>query len=122
MDKVFSYGTKDANYLSRRAKTVIIGVECFPDEYCFCPSVDTMSIDAGFDIFLHEIKSGFLARTGTDAGRHLLNKLTKTKKASASQIKELDRLREKKEASFKTRLDAPAKDLPGIYALNAMNN
>jgi len=116
MDKVFSYGTGDANYLSRRADTIIVGAECFPDEYCFCSSVETMNVNTGFDIFLHEIKSGFLVRTGTDVGRHLLNKLTKTVKASASQIKELDRLKNKKDGAFKTRLNAPAKDLPGIYA------
>src|SRR3990172_2870662 len=35
MDRVFSYGTPDPNYLKRREQTVVIGTECLPDSFCF---------------------------------------------------------------------------------------
>ncbi|MBI5586967.1 MAG: 4Fe-4S dicluster domain-containing protein [Deltaproteobacteria bacterium] len=116
MDRVFSYGAPDPNYLEKRKRTVIIGTDCFPDAYCFCASVGTMDVEEGFDLFLHEVKSGFLVRVGTERGGKLLRKFTNTRAASAKEVKELQEQRSKKESSFVTTLDAPAEDLPGIYA------
>ena len=116
MDRVFSYGTPDPNYLEKRKRTVIIGTGCFPDEYCFCSSVGTMDVDSGFDLFLYPVKSGFVVRVGTKQGEKLLKEFTKTRAASAKLFKELLAEREKKVSSFKTTLDAPPEDLPGIYS------
>ncbi len=116
LDRVFGYGTPDANYLKRREKTIIIGTECLPDEYCFCSSVDTMKVDSGFDIFAHEIKSGFVLRTATEKGKRLLKRFAKTRKAGKREIEELHEREKEKEASFKTRLDADADSLPLIYS------
>ncbi|HXI09216.1 MAG TPA: 4Fe-4S dicluster domain-containing protein, partial [Thermodesulfobacteriota bacterium] len=116
MDRVFSYGTPDPNYLEKRKRTVIIGTGCFPDEYCFCSSVGTMDVDSGFDLFLYPVKSGFVVRVGTKRGEKLLKEFTKTRAVSAKLFKELLVEREKKASSFKTTLEAPPEELPGIYS------
>jgi sulfhydrogenase subunit beta (sulfur reductase) len=116
MDRVFSYGTPDPNYLEKRKRTIIIGTDCFPDEYCFCSSVGTMDAVEGFDLFLHPVKRGFLVRVGSKVGEKLLKDFTKARAATVKEVKELEKEREKKARSFVTKLDAPAKDLPGIYA------
>ncbi|MBI1912197.1 MAG: 4Fe-4S dicluster domain-containing protein [Deltaproteobacteria bacterium] len=115
MDRVFAAGTPDPNYLSRRAKTIIIGTECFPDKFCFCKSVGTMTVEEGFDIFLHKLKKGFLVRTGSVKGEEILSRLTKSRPAAFKEIKEVEALQKVKEGSFITTLDAPAEELPGIY-------
>lgn len=115
MDRVFANGVPDANYLKRRGHTVIIGTECVPDDYCFCASVGTMTVEEGFDIFLHKIKNGYLARTATDRGKKLLAKAS-TRPATGKETAGLEGFLKKKESSFKVRLDAPKEDLPGIYA------
>jgi len=116
MDRVFASGTPDPNYLEKRKKTVIIGTDCFPDRYCFCSSVGTMDVDKGFDLFMHRLKSGFVVRVSTKQGERLLNEFTSAREATSAQLKELGAGREKKERSFTAKLEAPAKDLPGIYA------
>lgn len=116
MDRIFAYGSADSNYLARRAKTVIIGTDCMPDKYCFCSSLGNSEVDGGFDIFLNEVKGGYLTRTATERGAMLLAKYADTRKATALQVKELEKLLKKKEESFIAKLDAPASDLPSIYA------
>ncbi len=116
LDRVFEYGTPDANYLKRREKTIIIGTECMPDDYCFCSSVNTMKVDSGFDVFAHEIKRGYLLRTATDRGRRLLKRFADTRRATGKEIEEMEERERVKEDSFKTRLDADADSLPLIYS------
>lgn len=116
MDKVFACGKADPNYLAKREKTIIIGADCMPDKYCFCASLGTMTADAGFDLFIHKIKKGFLLRSGSLKGQKILTKYTKTRVAADKEIKELETLYEEKEGSFTTRLDAAPSALPDIYA------
>jgi ferredoxin len=116
MDRVFSYGAKDANYLARRAKTIVIGADCFPDKYCFCEGVGAMTVDEGFDLFLHAVGSGFLVRTGTERGAGLLSRYARARAPKAAELREMEAAEEKRGSAFATRLDAPAERLPGIYA------
>ncbi|MBI5682883.1 MAG: 4Fe-4S dicluster domain-containing protein [Deltaproteobacteria bacterium] len=115
-DRVFAYGTPDANYLKRREKTIIIGSECMPDKFCFCKSVNTSNIESGFDLFLHEIKRGYLIRIGTDKGKELLLKYTKIRKATLKEISKLADFKNKKEQSFSIKLDIDPSHLPLLYA------
>lgn len=116
MDRVFAYGTPDVNYLKKREKTIIIGTECLPDKFCFCKSVNTMTVDNGFDLFLHDIGAGFLVRIGTEKGKELLFKHTKTRKANLKEISKLAEFQKKKESLFTAKLNADASTLPLIYA------
>jgi len=116
MDRVFEYGTPDVNYLARRKKTIIIGADCVPDDYCFCSSVGTMTVDSGFDLFIYRLKKGVLVRVGTKRGANLLERYAGGRPASMSQILEKERREAVRLVSFKTRLDAPPTALPEIYA------
>ncbi len=116
LDKVFSYGTPDRNYMERRKKTIIIGMDCMPDEHCFCMSVNTMEVASGFDLFLHVIEGGFLVRTGTERGAELLSRHASTQPAKKKDIRGLEEFRQKKERAFITRLEAEPDALPLIYA------
>lgn len=116
MDRVFSYGAPDANYLARRKRTIIIGSDCVPDRYCFCKSLGNTDVDSGFDIFLHRLKRGFLVRTGTEAGADLIRKFAGPRMPSRRELTELEKFRIRRESSFTATLEAPPDGLPGIYA------
>ena len=116
LGRVFAHGTPDVNYLKKREKTITIGVDCMPDKYCFCKSVNTMTVDSGFDLFLHDIGAGFVIEVGTQTGKGLLHKHTKTKKATQRQIKKIAELRNKKTEMFVTKLNAEASTLPLLYS------
>lgn len=116
MDAVFSSATKDPNYLARRENTLIIGTECLPDEYCFCKSLDTMTIESGFDVFLHEVKNGYLVRTDSEEGKRVLEKYANSSEATEKELKELDSFKAKKEGKFVRKINAPHSTLPLIYS------
>ncbi|MBI5235925.1 MAG: 4Fe-4S dicluster domain-containing protein [Deltaproteobacteria bacterium] len=116
MDRVFSTGSTDVNYLARRERTLIIGADCMPDDYCFCESLGTETIDKGFDLFLTEIKSGLLVSIGSEKGEAILSKYTKPLPPKDVHLRESAKALEKKKRSFKARLSAPKEELPGIYA------
>ncbi|MBI5047565.1 MAG: 4Fe-4S dicluster domain-containing protein [Deltaproteobacteria bacterium] len=144
LDRVFSYGPSDVNYIKRREKTLIAGIDCIPDKYCFCKSVNTMNVDSGFDIFLHPLRglnrknnrttnqldnldrqtfnwghdmnAGFLVEIGTQRGKDLLHKYTKTRKATAKEIKKIAEFKDKKAELFAASINVEASSLPLIYS------
>jgi len=116
LDRVFAYGTADANYLKRREKTIIIGIDCIPDKYCFCKDVNTMTVESGFDLFIHNIETGFLMESGTPKGKKLLLKYAKTRKASKGEVKKLSQIQNQKKEIFVTSINADASTLPLIYS------
>lgn len=119
MDRVFSSGAPDANYLAKRAKTIIIGTDCLPDEYCFCKSLGTGTIDKGFDLFMHAAEGGHLVRAGSKAGEDILKKYARPEKPSSADIKRLEKRAKQRDGMFKAHIDAPPHTLPEIYSKSA---
>ena len=50
----------DSYYFAKRNQVVIVGLDCVPDEYCFCRSTGTDFVDSGFDLFLSDIDGSYL--------------------------------------------------------------
>jgi len=68
LDMVFSGKYVDSYYFARRNRAIIIGLDCIPDEFCFCRSTGTDFVDSGFDLFLSDIDDSYLVRVGTSIG------------------------------------------------------
>jgi len=68
LDMVFSGKYVDSYYFARRRRALIIGLDCTPDELCFCRSTGTDFVDSGFDLFLSDIDDSYLVRVGTSIG------------------------------------------------------
>ena len=72
LDDCLFEGESDSSYKAKREATLLIGVDCTPDEYCFCTSLGTDRIAAGFDLFLHRRDDSYLIQSGSERGRQLL--------------------------------------------------
>ena len=72
MDSRFIDDQPDPYYQKRRENGIIIGLSCLPDEYCFCNVRRIEFVDAGFDLFLHELPDGYLVRVGTVTGHKII--------------------------------------------------
>lgn len=68
LDLVFSGRFVDTYYFARRSRVAIIGLDCIPDDLCFCRSTGTDFVDSGFDLFLSDIDDSYLVRVGTSIG------------------------------------------------------
>jgi NAD(P)H-flavin reductase len=72
LDDCLFEGETDSSYRAKREATLLIGVDCTPDEYCFCTSLGTDRIADGFDLFLHKRDGHYLIQTGSPRGERLL--------------------------------------------------
>ncbi len=72
LDDCLFEGETDSSYRAKREATLLIGVDCIPDEFCFCTSLGTDRIAQGFDLFLHKRDHSYLVQTGSERGRQLL--------------------------------------------------
>jgi len=73
LDGVYLNEYPDIYYERRRKAGIIIGLSCLPDEYCFCNLRRTDFVDIGFDLFLHELPDGYLARVGSPKGHKIVD-------------------------------------------------
>lgn len=116
LDMVFSGRYVDSYYFARRRRALIIGLDCTPDELCFCRSTGTDFVDSGFDLFLSDIDDSYLVRVGTSIGDDMVT-------AADSLFREVEKEdREKYKAksiqrreSFQTEIQL--QDFPGIMDL-----
>lgn len=68
LDRVYQGGTPDAYYRARRRNLAVVGIDCVPDEHCFCRSMRADLVDTGFDLFLCDIGDHYMVLVGTALG------------------------------------------------------
>lgn len=71
--RVFMEEFKDKYYADRRDRTILVGLSCTPDDYCFCESTSTSYANEGFELFLHDIGENYLVRIGSPKGFDLVS-------------------------------------------------
>ena len=116
LDVVMGGRYADSYYFTKRNRAVIVGLDCIPDEYCFCRSTGTDFVDSGFDLFLSDINSSYLVRIGTSFGDDIVTAAD----SLFYQIEQRDREAYKarsiqRRESFQTEIQLP--DLPEIMDL-----
>ena len=74
LDDCLFEGEADSAYRTKREATLLIGVDCVPDEHCFCTSMGTDRVADGFDLFLHRVETGYLVQSGSPRGEALLSR------------------------------------------------
>ena len=119
LDRVFTNGQVDSNYLRRRRQTLIVGIECLTpcDEHSFCKSMGTMSADEGYDLHFIDLGEVYAVDVGTEAGKGLLQ-LTKTHPATSAEVDRLNGVLSGKWPQFPYRLDCDVSDLSSLLSMN----
>ena len=113
-DRVFLHDRyPDPYYASRRSGLLLVAVSCTHSvATCFCTSMETgPEARSGFDLALTELDGGFVARSGSEAGRDLLEALPRVS-APAERLLEERRALEACAAAMERRLET--RDLPGL--------
>jgi len=85
LDIAFADTNADPNYLLKRANMRVVGVDCEPDEWCFCGSMGTATVSEGYDLFLTPIDEGYVVEVGTEAGEQMLEGI-ETRPATAAEV------------------------------------
>lgn len=68
LEDIFTGKYSDPYFVARRRRSAIIGLDCMPDEKCFCRSMRADFVDTGFDLFLTDIGDAYLVMVATGLG------------------------------------------------------
>ena len=109
MDVVFRDGPEDPNYLNRKDKMSIIGIEClnYCDEYANCASMATNVPRGGYDLMLVDLGDKFILHINSEKGELLIKGLAYIKEAREADMEALERAREAKKKNFKEEFNSP---------------
>ena len=116
LNMVFSERPRDYNYLLRKEKVFIIGLECgaYCDEHASCALVGNQLPNGGYDLFLTDLGECFLVHVNTQKGEDLLEDMAMPK-ALPADLSALARVREDKKTVFKNEIGVDPKKLPEIF-------
>ncbi|MCK5600022.1 4Fe-4S dicluster domain-containing protein [bacterium] len=123
LDIIFSENPKDFNYILRKNRILIIGLECsnYCDENASCALMDNQNPNGGYDLFFTEIDDRFIIHVNTYHGEKLINKTGLCTKADKRDVSELRLLKERKRNVFKNEVDIPYAELKPLF-VNAMKS
>jgi len=107
LDKLFVQEYPDPYYLKARKNTLILGLSCWPDEYCFCQSTRTHIIEEGYDLFFTNLERHFLVWIGSSQGDDLVRLVPSLfdENLTDKDIQEYILWQAEKEKAFKTEID-----------------
>ncbi len=117
LNMVFSERPKDYNYLARKNKIILIGLECneYCDEYATCHLVNASFPNGGYDLFFTDLGGYFIVHVNTQVGDKLADITNCFEKPSISNFNELQRLREKKRKIFRNEVPIERKYIPELF-------
>lgn len=97
MDEVFAESNGDPNYLAKREKAVVIGVDCLKpcDEDAFCYLVNAHYAPLGCDLMLHELGNDYLVSIVTEKGEEFTEKYLAVEEADQELFKEFQKMKDK---------------------------
>jgi len=115
LDAALTENPSDALYLSRRDRTLIVGLDCNQpcDEYCFCRSMGTHVAETGFDLLLTDVGDAHVVQIGTPRGQAMLNRWGEAKEVRYEHRAELRNLQRQKE-EWPRPLDMDVETLPRL--------
>jgi sulfhydrogenase subunit beta (sulfur reductase) len=120
LDHVFSTGNPDPNYLDRRNKAILVGIECLVpcDDNAFCKSMGTLTADEGYDLHLTDLGDAYTVDIGSPAGRYLLDHYSRGSVATSETEQRLNKVLSEKWPKFPYRLDFDVSDLPSLLSMS----
>jgi sulfhydrogenase subunit beta (sulfur reductase) len=116
LDLVMGGAYPDPYYQSRRKAVAIVGLDCTPDEHCFCRSMRADFVERGFDLFLHDLGDRYLVMVGTALGDDMvLATDTLYEPVRPEDVAEYKRRSAAKRNLFRSSVEL--RDLPEIFDL-----
>ena len=114
---VFSDRPKDLNYLIRKNKISIIGLECnkLCDEYATCALMDNDLPNGGYDLFFTDLGDYFFVHVNTQFGEDIIDQTRVFEPANSKNVSDLEKLREKKRDIFVNTFGIDHQEIPRLF-------
>lgn len=108
---------RDYNYLLRKNRIAIIGLECneYCDEYASCALVNANMPSGGYDLFFTDMGDYFIVHVNTQSGEELIETAKYFENADKTHMDALTSLREKKKEIFRNEVPIDPKEIPALF-------
>ena len=116
IDLAFSKDNPDINYMEKRNRAIIVGIDCSEpcDEYSFCSSMGSLSVEDGYDLFLTDIGDAYIVEYGSSTGKELLARHKGAREASDADVSRFRAVRDARDSKFPNKLEMEISDLPTL--------
>lgn len=123
LDLAFSTDNLDTNYMEKRKKTIIVGLDCNQpcDEHSFCKNMGEAAVEGGYDLFLTDIGDAYVVAFGSPAGRELLAGREEVREATAADMSRFRAIQDARWPKFTYKLEVIVSDLPNLLAISYDN-
>jgi sulfhydrogenase subunit beta (sulfur reductase) len=120
LNMVFSVRPKDYNYLIRKNKITLIGLECndYCDEYASCHLVNASFPSGGYDLFFTDLGDYFIVHVNTQTGDGVVDAAGSFEKAGTAHMTDLERLREHKRKVFRNEVPIESRHIPELFDIS----
>jgi len=117
LDAVFSDDPEDPNYLRRRERAIVVGLNCLTpcDEHAFCADMGTHEATTGYDLMLTDLGEAYFVDIATEHGGELLEG-SDLPDATNAEFARLQEVKAAKAAAFPKKFRFDTKYLPDILA------
>ncbi len=117
LNMVFSDKPKDINYIARKNKIAIIGLECndYCDEHASCALMDNHLPNGGYDLFFTELNDSYMVHINTLLGEEIINETGVFKPPLPKDKDKLDSIRAEKRKIFKDEVDVKYSGLKPLF-------
>ena len=117
LNMVFSERPRDYNYLLRKDKIFLIGMECndYCDENASCALVNSHMPSGGYDLFFTDLGDRFIIHVNTQKAEELVEGMGLAI-AAPVDTEALEKVRVHKRSAFKSEVNVDPRKLPEIFA------
>jgi len=119
LDLAFSTDNLDTNYMEKRKKAIVIGLDCNQpcDEHSFCKSMGSLAVEGGYDLFLTGIGDAYVVEYGSPMGMELLARHKGAREATSGDMARFGAVQDAKWPKFTYKLEMNVGDLPSLLAI-----
>ncbi len=121
LDVAYSQPPAEVRWPADRELATVVGIDCMPDEYCFCSSLGTWVTREGCDLFLTRVDRGYLAEVYTPAGEAILSKVRKWE-AVQDDIRDAEQWRREKVERMRAHLDTDVAEIADILEAGGLTH
>lgn len=116
MDELFSQGEYDTHYMNRRQNMTIVACDVVtPSENVFAASMNTATVDKGFDMLLTDIGDSYVVDAPTDKGQALVKMMNGATDATEADLAKRKDVQEKNQLALnKHQLECKPSFLPKL--------
>ena len=117
LNMVFSERPRDYNYLFRKDKIFLIGMECsdYCDDSASCALVNSYMPSGGYDLFFTDLGDRFIIHVNTQKAEEIIEEMGLAK-AVPADITALEKVREHKRSVFRNEIGVDSRKLPEMIA------